>query len=96
MSAHSFYTHVDTPTVKAEQLAEQSVPHRLVSESQFVFRPVKRPFDIQSFFEQHAPQWEFLSESLTHWAGITSVDPRIVITTLVVTEDWWAPNTKPC
>ncbi|CAM3881068.1 Protease LasA precursor [Vibrio aerogenes CECT 7868] len=92
VSAHSFYTHVDTPAVKASQLAEQQVPRQLVSESQFVFRPVKRPFDIQSFFEQHAPQWAFLSESLTHWAGITSVDPRIIITTLAVTENW--PDTE--
>lgn len=29
-----------------------------------------------------------MSEVLTHWGGATSVDPRVILTTLAVTENW--------
>ncbi|MEI8632045.1 M23 family metallopeptidase [Vibrio sp. PP-XX7] len=64
------------------------MPHRLLSESNFVFRPYQRPFDAANFFQEHAPQWQSLSETLTHWGGATGIDPRVILTTLAITENW--------
>jgi LasA protease len=93
VAAHLLYPAVETPTIDTEQLASSAVPRQLISEDNFVFRPVAHPFDADSFFLQYAPDWQFLKESLMHWSGATGVDPRVILTTIAVSENWPSSGT---
>ncbi|MCS0350296.1 M23 family metallopeptidase [Vibrio ordalii] len=84
--SHQLYPDVDTPRLNEAQLAESQLPFSLISDDEFVFRPHQRPFNIEDFIGTHQPNWLELVESVSHWAGATGVDPRVLLTTLALLE----------
>ncbi|KDM91114.1 M23 family metallopeptidase [Photobacterium galatheae] len=88
VQAHDLYPAVPSSSVP-QQIKQQGIQIQpLLSDADFVFRPYQHPFDASAFFETNAPNWSSLKETLLHWSGATGVDPRVVLVTLQIVENW--------
>ncbi|MEI8593801.1 hypothetical protein [Photobacterium sp. Hal280] len=86
--AHDLYPAVPGSPVAQHMIDQGREIQPLVSDEDFVFRPYQNPFDEQAFFDSFAPNWGSLKETLMHWSGATGVDPRVILVTVLLTEDW--------
>ncbi|NAW63734.1 M23 family metallopeptidase [Photobacterium halotolerans] len=86
--AHDLYPAVPSSPVSQHIIDQGRDVQPLVSDADFVFRPYQAPFDDQMFFDSTAPNWLSLQETLMHWSGATGVDPRVILVTVLLTEDW--------
>ncbi|WP_330961119.1 M23 family metallopeptidase [Photobacterium sp. 53610] len=86
--AHDLYPAVAGSSVP-QQIKQQGIQvQTVVSDADFVFRPYQHPFDASTFFETYAPNWLSLEETLMHWSSATGVDPRVILVTLQLSEQW--------
>ncbi|MDN3609971.1 M23 family metallopeptidase [Vibrio ostreicida] len=89
--AHSLMPTIDIGTLDEASLVEHNMP-QMLKNTRFVYQPHHRPFTMNNDFSD-AKSWLALEEPLLHWSGAFGVDPRVVLTTLMVNKKW-SPKQK--
>ncbi len=90
--AHSLYPNTTPHEIPQAKLTSSELPNILIGDNEFVYQPHFRPFDIDRFLADNQPSWRARKESLKHWAGATGVDPRVLLTTLMVIHPQQVPT----
>lgn len=84
ITAHSLYPDIELKELPLSALTNSKLPDVLISDNEFTYQPYFRPFDLDHFLAETLPTWHALSEPFQHWAGATGVDPRVLLTTLII------------
>lgn len=79
LDLHTF--EAQTPVTSVATIESLSLPHQLSTE-QFVDAPRSTPFSWQDYLQRQAPQWLPYAEALSHWAGVASLNPQLVLALL--------------
>ncbi|GGY43984.1 peptidase M23 [Bacterioplanes sanyensis] len=82
VSALDLHTFEANAPVNSIPMVERSALISQLSEQQFVDVPTREPFSWQSALQQRAPQWLPHAENLSHWAGVASLNPQLLLALL--------------